>query len=75
MRVGSGVAVDDPDEAAGVVDDHVGVGIPFEERRQFLQAFAHFAADHHAAVGREVIGEQNIRLAFTNSGGEAHEER
>ncbi len=75
MRIGCRIAIHHPHQAARIGDHQVGVGIPFEESGQLLQALAHPAANHHAAVWREVIGQQNVRLGLVNGRGDAHRER
>ena len=75
MRIGGRVPVHDPHQAAGVGDDQVRVRVPFQESRQVLQTVAHPAANHHAAVGREVVRQQNLNFALVERGGNAHGER
>ncbi len=57
MRFAGGVAVDNPHQASGFGDDEIRVFIPGEKSRQFAEAFRHAAADHHAAIGGQRIGQ------------------
>ena len=75
VRVGGGVTVHNPHQAAVVGDHQVRIGVPFEEAGQLVKPVAHFAPDHHAAVGGEIVGQQNVGLAFVERRGEAHPER
>src|SRR5579863_3201673 len=71
MAVGGHVAIDHPDEVAFGGDDEIGVAIPEQETGEGVEAVRHFAADHHAAFGREVTGEEDVPFAFGERGGEA----
>ena len=75
VRVGGGIAVHNPHQAPGIGDHQVRIGVPFEEAGQLVEPVADFAPDHHAAVGGEIVGQQNVGFAFHQRGGEAHRER
>ena len=66
MRVGSSVAVDYPHQPSGIGNHHVRVLVPLEEWRQLLHPVAHLAADHHAAVGGEIVIQQYVGFGFTD---------
>src|ERR1019366_3099315 len=74
VGLGSGVAVDHPDQAPFVGDHQVGVGIPGEEAGEFTEAVGHLAVDHHTAVVGEIAGQQDVRFAFIDGGRQAHAE-
>ena len=56
-----------PHELAFVGDYEVWVGVPFEEIGQLGQALPDMAVDHHAALGGEEAGEQDLRVAFAEA--------
>ena len=75
MDVGGHVAIDDPDQAAGVGEHQVRIGVPVQEIGHCVQARGDVAANHHAAVLGEVAGEQDVDVLARNRGGGAHQKR
>ena len=69
-----GIAVDDPYQPPVIGEHQVGIRIPLQKSRQFVQAIEHFAVDHHPAVGRQITSEHYARLALVDGGGHAHQE-
>src|SRR5581483_7524462 len=71
VRVRGCVAIYHQHEPAGIGNYEVRIGIPLYESRQRLETLADAAADHHAALGRQIIGQQNIEVSFAHGCGEA----
>ena len=75
VRIGRHVAVHDPDQMARVAENHVRIGVPRDKTGQLAQTFRDVPVDHHAALRREVAGEQDIPVAARDRGQGAQPQR
>ena len=75
VAIARGVAVDHPDEPPVGPDDQVRVAVEPEERRRLLHARADVAVDHHAALGREIVRQQDVERAEARREGRLADQR
>ena len=75
MDIGSHIAIDNPNQAAGIGENQIRIGIPVQEIGHGAQPRGDVAANHHAAVLGEVAGEQDVDILARDRSGGPHQQR
>ncbi len=75
IAVGRGVGVEHPHQAPVVGHDEVGVAVVPEKRGGLSHARGDVPVDHHAALRREVVGQEHLDLPEAHGEGELGQER